>query len=262
MKTELEGFFCSTLHQSLTRLSSTKDDGFTKWKRKDSPINTGWTWTVKELKSIFVNTVIRSAVNITMFVDALDECESPTDARKPMDLLTNTHHHQYAEQPRLKTCVPCQHYPNVGVSEPLQVTVENANRDDITRYVMMTLRRLHVDLSDDLTTQITSRSNGMFLWAFLLIGKIQEALDDGEPREVLKVIIDRAPPHLEQDFKGLINSIPVNERERSSRILLWTLLARRPLSISKLFHALAFRTGSGHQRYSGYETSDSFIGPA
>jgi hypothetical protein len=261
METKLEGFFRSTLHQLLKRHGSTKDDAFIEWKQKYSLIKSGWAWTVKELQSMFVKYAVRSTVKITMFVDALDECESPSDARKLMGLFNNTDHDQEAGQPRLKICISSRHYPNVGVDEPLQIIVEKTNQGDITQCVKMALQRLQIDLSDDLSTEITSRSNGMFLWAFLVIEKIREALDDREPREELKAIINRTPPRLEEVFKGLIDGIPVNERERSNRILSWILFTKRPLSLTELYHALAFGSEDKYQTYSDYETSNGFIRP-
>ncbi|KAH7190094.1 hypothetical protein DER44DRAFT_851736 [Fusarium oxysporum] len=81
METKLEGFFRSTLHQLLESRDSTNNDAFTEWKRKNSLIRSGWAWIVKELKDIFETCVVRSTVKITMFVDALGQCESPSAAR-------------------------------------------------------------------------------------------------------------------------------------------------------------------------------------
>jgi hypothetical protein len=259
METKLEGFFRSTLHQLLKSHGSTNDDAFTEWKRKNSSIKPGWTWTAKELQDMFVKWIVRSTVKITMFVDALDECESPSVARDLMDLLTSIDRCHDSGQPRLKICVSSRHYPNVGVAEPLQITVEETNQGDITQYINMTLRRLQIDPGNDLSMEITSRSRGMFLWACLVLKRIREALEDGEPRKELKAMIYRTPPLLEEVFKELIDGISVDERERSSLILSWILFTKRPLSLSELDHALAFRTE--YRTYLDYKNSDEFVRP-
>ncbi|KAJ8114870.1 hypothetical protein OPT61_g3352 [Boeremia exigua] len=264
MESRLGGFLRSTLHQLLRRHGSHRDDAFTEWKRKCSLIQSGWTWTVEELQDMFVRYVVRLVVKVAIFVDALDECEPPANARKLMNLLTNTHHGPtpaQLKQPQLKICISSRNYPNISVDEPLRITVEDTNHGAITQYVQKALRHLQVDLSDDFATEITSRSSGIFLWATLVIEKIREALDDGEPRGRLRAIIDHTPPQLEEVFRDLFNSIPTNERERSNRILSWILFAKRPLSLSELNHALAFGSEARYQTYSAYENSDDFVGP-
>jgi hypothetical protein len=259
METKLEGFFRSMLHQLLERHGSTNNDTFNEWKRKNSSIRPGWAWTVKELQDMFVNYVVRSTVKITMFVDALDECESPSAARDLMDLLTNIGRCHDSGQSRLKLCVSSRHYPNISVAEPLQITVEESNQDDITQYIKMTLQRLQIDLGHDLSKEITSRSKGMFLWASLVLERIREAFEDGESRTELKAIIYRTPGRLKDVFKELIDSIPIDERERSNLILSWILFTKRPLSLSELDHALAFRTE--YPTYLRYQRSDDFVRP-
>ena len=258
METKLEGFFRSTLHQLLESHDFTHDEAFTEWKRKQCSIKSGWTWTVKELQNMFERCVGRSTIKITMFVDALDECESTSAARDLMDLLTNLDHGHDSCHSRPKICVSSRHYPNVGVAEPLQIIVEKTNQVDITEYTRKTLQRLVTDF-DDLSRKIASRSEGIFLWALLVLEKIRAAVEDGEPQRTLYNIIDLVPRRLEELFQELIDSAPIDEREQRNLTILWILFAKRPLSLSELNHALAFRLE--YSTYLQYKRSDDFIQP-
>ena len=260
METKLEGLFRSTLHQMLESRHVTDDEAFTEWKRKSSFIKSGWTWTVRELQNMFERCVRRSTVKITLFVDALDECDSTSAARDLMELLTKLcqRHDHDSSPPAPKFCVSSRHYPNVGVDETLQIIVENTNQVDIRKYTKQILQRFMPDF-EDLSRKITSRSEGIFLWALLVLDKIRTAVEDGEPRQTLYSIIDRVPPRLEELFQELMESIPIDEREQRNLIMLWVLFARRPLSLSELNHAFAFR--AGYSTYLYYETSDDAIRP-
>ena len=208
---------------------------------------------------MFVKYVVSSPVKVTVFIDALDECESSFAARDLMDLLTQRSQYHDSGQSRLKICVSCRHYPNVGVAEPLQITVEDTNQNDIAKYIRMTLRRTRIDMSEAFSTEITSRSEGIFLWAFLVMQRIRDAIESGDSQQKVKAVMNRTPQRLEEVFKELTDDISSDERERSNLILSWILFAKRPLFLSELDHALAFRTE--YRTYLDYENSDNFVHP-
>ncbi|CAN9283498.1 unnamed protein product [Alternaria alternata] len=258
METKLEGLFRSTLHQ-LFRRHNPANDALAEWKQKASSIKPGWAWTSNELRAMFVKHVLSSPVKVTVFIDALDECESSFAARDLMDLLTRSGQYHDSGQSPLKICVSCRHYPNVGVAEPLQITVEDTNQNDIAKYIQMTLRRTKIDMSEGFCTEITSRSEGIFFWAFLVMQRIREAIESGGSQQEVKAVMNRTPRRLEEVFKELTDDISSDERERSNLILSWILFAKRPLFLSELDHALAFR--SEYRTYLDYENSDNFVHP-
>ncbi|KAK3617807.1 hypothetical protein LTR56_025041 [Elasticomyces elasticus] len=256
METKLEGFLRSMLYQLLQRRYCTDNEGFTEWKRKHSTLKSGWIWTTKELHTMFARCVRGANVKITMFVDALDECESTSDVRNLMDLLTDlVQEHNNCESPP-KICVSSRHYPNVGVAGPLQIIVEGTNRPDITVFARNILRPLLANF-EVLSQKVTSCSEGIFLWAVLVLQKLREAVGDGEPPRTLHEIVDHVPRRLEELFQGLIDSTPTDERGQRNLIFLWILFAKRSLTLSELNHALAFRYQ--YPTYSHYERSVDFI---
>jgi hypothetical protein len=164
MEIRLEGFFRSALHQLLQSSRVSRDEALEAWKRKSSSTRSGWEWTAKELQKMFLACMLSSTVNITMFVDALDECESTLAACNLMDLLSKLKEHrdigEYRSRPRI--CISKRHYPNVGTSQPLQIVVERVNEADIMKYVDSSLRTPKGDFHG-LSRRITSRSQGIFM---------------------------------------------------------------------------------------------------
>ncbi|KAF2633598.1 hypothetical protein BU25DRAFT_464735 [Macroventuria anomochaeta] len=72
METKLEGIFRPTLHQLLRSHGSINDDAFKEWQQRQKSTRSGWAWTARELQIMFKRHVVRSTINITMFMDALD----------------------------------------------------------------------------------------------------------------------------------------------------------------------------------------------
>ena len=256
MECKLEGFFRSTLHQLLKKHNPIGDKILIEWREKAASIKSGWTWAVQELQDMFQRCILQSSAKVTLFVDALDECESTSAARDLLDLLTDLGHGYGTHRSRLRVCASSRHYPNVGVAEPLQITVERTNQTDIASFVRKKLRRLVTD-SDDLSSNIASRAEGIFLWALLVLTKIRAAVEDGEPQKTLYTIIELVPRRLERLFQELIDSTPVIEREQRNHLVLWVLFAKRPLSLSEINHALAFRVE--YATYMHYTKSDDFV---
>ncbi|OAL29710.1 hypothetical protein AYO20_09094 [Fonsecaea nubica] len=181
IETRLEGFFRSVLHHLLQSSRLGSDEALEAWKRKSSSTRSGWGWTAEDLQKMFLAWMLGSTVDITMFIDAFDKCESTLAACNLMDLLSKLKEHrdigQYLSRPRF--CISRRRYPNVGTSQPLQIVVERVNEADIMKYVDSSLQTPTGDLHG-LSRRITSRSQGIFLWAFLAIQKDKEIQEDGE----------------------------------------------------------------------------------
>ena len=270
METKLEGFFRSALHQLLEQSQRKDEEAFAAWKRKASSIKAGWTWTVNELQDMFVGCVRRSTAKLLLFVDALDECESASSARNLVELLTKSGHGTDSCRSSPRICVSSRHYPNVSGANPLQITVEDTNALNISTYTKNILRPLLSDLDGladinamadfhALARKIAARSNGIFLWAVLVLRQIREAVANGEPRKTLYNIIESVPRGLEELFQELMESTPVEQREQRDLIMMWIVFARRPLTLSELNQALAFR--QEYPTYRDYERSAEYTRP-
>lgn len=257
IESTLEGFFRSMLYQLFERSQNQSDECFVEWKRKSSTIRSGWTWTLRELRAMFVGCIKRASGQAFLFVDALDECESTSSARDLMELLARLEHDAVTDGSSPMVCVSSRHYPNVGVVEPLQTIVERQNAPDISAYTRNVLQGLVTDL-DDLTQRVVSRSQGISLWAVLVLQQIRNAVMDGEPFRELHRLIASVPDRLEDLFQEILDATPLNQRESCDQIMMWVLFAARPLTLRELRFALAFK--SEYAKYEHYEGSDEYVG--
>lgn len=244
---KLEGFFRSILHQLMRNQGPTNNDIFRRWQQTQSHTAPGWMWSLSELQNMFQETVCRSIKNLTMFVDALDECEPIDAAYDLFDLLTNIGACHVSGRLRLKICVSCRPYPSIGALSPSQIQVEGMNEVDIRKYVGTVLEPWCRSLGQteswklDLSHRIARRSGGMFLWAVFVLRRIRVDIENRVPHTELLTTIDDTPHLLKELYQKLMDGMSANEREHCNLILAWVLFARRPLSLSELSHALAFR---------------------
>ena len=257
MEKNPEGFFRSVLHQLLKNQSSFSDDAFALWQQKNSSIKPGWVWEVNELKNMLKDYISRSISKITIFLDALDECESATGAQDLVKYLTSLRQCHGSGPSRPRICISKRHYPNLGANELHKIKVEETNEMDIERYVHENLQGPAANFADGLSSKITSRSRGIFLWAHLVLEKIKTAINDGEPLTKLYAMVDRTPERIEELFQELMDSVPADEREERDLIITWILFARCTLQLSELNHALAFKVE--HPSCVRYERSQDFI---
>jgi hypothetical protein len=254
----VEGFFRSTLHQFFSYTRDAQDEAIVEWERKSRLITRGWAWTVHELHLIFKRVIGNLSAPMTVFVDALDECRSRSEARDLMDLLYGSSTNSGIRMLRPKICVSSRHHPNFGTPTLSIITVENTNQDNILRHVRTELRKLLVDLPD-LPELIARRSRGMFLWAVLVLEKIRIAREDGATQTQLSSLVNLVPDRLEDLFQELVDSTTPDQVEERNCIIWWTLYAKRPLSLTEITHALAFRRP--YSTYKQYEESGDLMQP-
>ncbi|KAK4078540.1 uncharacterized protein Triagg1_2871 [Trichoderma aggressivum f. europaeum] len=128
-------------------------------------------------------------------------------------------------------------------------TVEiSADESDVVAYLdgQMTLRRSDIindDIQDKIRTGVLKAAGGMFLLATFHIDTIMSQPTRGEIKEVLKKL-GRGVEGLHEIYKQAMERIEGHTdaiRSLAKRILTWITLAKRPLSITEMQHAVAVR---------------------
>jgi hypothetical protein len=93
---------------------------------------------------------------------------------------------------------------------------------------------------------LVEKSDGMFLWVSLAIKDIAANCYDAT-HEDLEELINDLPLGLkglyEKSWAKVLQSLPTNQVALAKRVLVWVLLAQRPLTISELTVALAVKPG-------------------
>ncbi|KAL4738509.1 hypothetical protein BDV11DRAFT_170931 [Aspergillus similis] len=93
----------------------------------------------------------------------------------------------------------------------------------------------------ELEEDIIVRSNGNFLWTYLVVRKIMDAVSAEQVHDILISVPDEIS-HLYSHILGKIMSAPETE-EIASGILRWTLCALRPLYVDEMQEALRLDIG-------------------
>jgi len=134
----------------------------------------------------------------------------------------------------LTSARPRQEYSGILEFTSNTIHLHTLNRSDIEAYCKSRFANDRVagntgDTYEEIISKISSYAEGVFLWAYLVVNKLLEAIRQGDPRWVLQKKLDEAPRELNKLYTDLRNSIasPI-DRVRCDRMLL--LAARNPTS--------------------------------
>ncbi|OCK95793.1 uncharacterized protein K441DRAFT_555462, partial [Cenococcum geophilum 1.58] len=249
------GLFRSFLHQILEQ-----DELLLEWfcgiyKAKCDSHRTKWEWTEEELETLLKEALATKGMKpVWMFIDALDEC----DEAKARDLvfyfreLTDT---AYEAGRNLRVCLSSRHYPTITVERCPEIVVEDANHDDISRYVHSKLQSqqfAHGPLISALQNAIVSKASGIFLWVVLVVGIVLRLLDEGKTTREIEAILQMVPQDLDLLFSSLLKGVNDNERAKSLALVRWVLLARCQLSINDAYLAIMFSSETPYTSFGSW----------
>ena len=184
-------------------------------------------WTVSELSIAFRRTL--SAVlehsSIVIFVDGLDEFGIDRTEREE---LANVFL-EMLNIPNLKICLssrPWNEFKDPFGNFP-SLRLEDLTREDMRAFVQAELgdNRAIQDLAQvasdeviELQEQLTTKSDGVFLWLHLVTRRLKIAAQDGRSLRKLFQILDEMPPDLDDFFQDMLQRIPEQDRIQSSKI--------------------------------------------
>ncbi|PON24619.1 hypothetical protein TGAM01_v206549 [Trichoderma gamsii] len=202
-----------------------------------------WQWHPEELWSAFESSLpeILKGRSVWLFIDALDESgeDNAKDLVKKFKLLFKRANDPSAGTNHLHICFSCRHYPILDSPGLAEVCLEEENRADICTYVQSELSSSEEQISSTIEDSIIERASGVFLWAQLVVKRIQKLTIEGAGPNHIKAAVDSLPKDLESLFKELIRGMT----PASVRLIQWIHFATRPLSIEELRWAMAIDAG-------------------
>ncbi|KAK6088470.1 ankyrin repeat-containing protein [Seiridium cupressi] len=200
------------------------------------------TWTRFELESFLKQAFKKHKPQRTIIlVDAVDECDERT-VREVVFLfgeICNTATDNVLE---LNICLSSRHYPTISIAHCPEIMMEGANQEDIALYIrdrFSFVSESERNLLRDLEINLMKKSNGVFLWAVLVSDLLLRDIDTGQPINILTERLKRVPQHMEDLYSELCNSLTLEERQLSTRLVQWLLLARS-MDIEDTFLAVLF----------------------
>ncbi|KAL8810216.1 MAG: hypothetical protein Q9200_002759 [Gallowayella weberi] len=122
--------------------------------------------------------------------------------------------------------------------------------DDIRIFVAASVRsriasgdlKIHnPNLEKEISDELVSKAQGMFLWVYFQLGDLCEAPSDALIRKTLRNL----PVGLVETYERISRRIwrDVIKRDLARRIFMWIICARRPLGIEELREAAGFEHG-------------------
>lgn len=125
----------------------------------------------------------------------------------------------------------------------LEIVVDDNNSDDIQKYLEKGLQRLRVTTPeqqfkwDELEDKISEKSDGVFLWARLVLDRLCELWDQGHTFKSLLSELENVPARLEDLFGRVLVKA---DGKKSLRFFQWAVSSARPLTLSEWSDVLAF----------------------
>ena len=226
-------------------------------------------WPIPSLKTALVSATAHAAREspVCFIIDALDECDG--GAESIHDLVTFISDMVSALPPNsedsIKICFSCRDLPsNFGGAIAGGFRMEHRNEPDIAAYVndrWSTLESI-VEPGNNLKqikTDLVKKADGIFLWAYLALERIQTALRDGATVAELQETVNDIPEELGGLFALLLGNINPKYTAETNTMLAVALSAGRPLSLTEFRYATALSTSLGTMSHSGLEKSPTFV---
>ena len=250
------GLFRTLLHKLCQQISALRDLVVKTYLEKCRLMNTGWQWQLSELKELLANVVTCSVLgkrSLTLFVDALDECDLAA-TQSVIQFFENLTNSSIFAGSNFNICLSSRYWPMFKIRNCFVARVELQNESDINRYIEehLDLPQVYEDgfeVLDLLRNEIRRRSKGTFLWVVLVIRDLLNASVAGATLGELHSIMQNVPQELGEVYQRQLQSTKYEDRNRMLRLLQLVFYAQDSLSVEELRYALAF----GCNAYSSYE---------
>ena len=249
------GLFRTLLHKLCQQISALRDLVVKTYLEKCRLMKPGWQWQLSELKELLANVVTCSVLgkrSLTLFVDALDECDLAA-TQSVIQFFENLTNSSISAGSNFNICLSSRYWPMFKIRNCFVARVELENESDINRYIEEHLDLLQVyedgfEVLDLLRNKIRRRSKGTFLWVVLVIRDLLNASLAGATLGELHSIVQNVPQELGEIYQRQLQSTKYEDRGRMLRLLQSVFYAQESLSVRELRYALAF----GCNTYSSY----------
>ncbi|KAF3765236.1 hypothetical protein M406DRAFT_259767, partial [Cryphonectria parasitica EP155] len=175
-------------------------------------------------------------LRICLFIDGLDEYEG--DHTDLIEFLF-----RLSRSPNVKICTSSRawiEFADAFDSSQWKMCMHELTSPDIRQFVQDSLegharfKRLQIrsrDAASDLIRRIISRSEGVFLWVYLVVRSLLRGLRNEDNLSTLRQRVDALPSDLEKFFERILSSVEDIYRERAARLFLTLSYARRSFPV-------------------------------
>ncbi|PKK49870.1 hypothetical protein CI102_5618 [Trichoderma harzianum] len=233
------GLYRSLLHQLFEKVPDAQKG--LEWMTRDgAKVIQRNGWNEKALKQTLAHAVRKLGNrSLTVFVDALDECNK-NQVADMVCFFEELCESAQESQVRLQVCFSSRHYPTITIAKGIEVVLEAepGHIEDIEYYIKSKLRLGKSAQALSLRSEILNRSSNIFLWVVLVLDILNReypntSISIKKMRDRLKQI----PPELNDLFEMILTRDGEN-LDRLHLCLTWILFANRPLKPQELYFAV------------------------
>uniref|UniRef100_A0A8H7K4X3 Nephrocystin 3-like N-terminal domain-containing protein n=1 Tax=Bionectria ochroleuca TaxID=29856 RepID=A0A8H7K4X3_BIOOC len=259
------GLLRSLLYQLLPRFRRDFENLGQVWAHRGSGEDAGeqkdYEWSVGQLQGLFQSLFDSGKhCDITIFIDALDECH-PLWMRRQASFWRWMTKYARNKGSRLNVCFSIRHHPHITLENCAEVIVEHHNEHDIATYVK---RKLPCDFERqagkwaEIRRTIILKSAGVFLWVILVVEKVLRMWDEGEHPRYILAQLEIVPDSLRALFSQLFEGSTAASNALAIKLFCWVILAAKPLRLREWHHILAFSKQPGLSSLKEWRESDNF----
>ncbi|KAH7375683.1 hypothetical protein B0T11DRAFT_345696 [Plectosphaerella cucumerina] len=175
--------------------------------------------------------------SLTIFVDALDECDQ-TQATDMVETFEELCELAQSLSIELRICFSSRHYPTITIQTGVELILEHetGHDEDIRTYIKSKLRLGKTKQGETLRAEILEKSAGIFLWVVLVIEILNREFPQGSITQ-FRARLKSIPPKLHELFEMILKRDGDNlDQLRISFNLI--LFAKRPLKPQELYFAV------------------------
>ncbi|KAH8758016.1 heterokaryon incompatibility protein-domain-containing protein [Diaporthe sp. PMI_573] len=188
--------------------------------------------------------------SLTIFVDALDECNQD-QAAGMVCFFEELCDHARGEEVQLRICFSSRHYPTVVIQKGIEITLEDeaGHTDDIEHYIKSKLRLGKAKHADSLRSEIRDKSSGIFLWVVLVLDILKKEYPNSIVSiNAIRTRLKQIPPGLDDLFEMILKRDEEN-LEQLHICLKWVLFATRPLKPQEFYFAVQLSIDKENSSY-------------
>ncbi|CAG8950716.1 hypothetical protein HYFRA_00002927 [Hymenoscyphus fraxineus] len=195
-------------------------------------------WSFSELNRSFecLQGCASTSQKFCFFIDGLDEYEG--EHLELLERLLNI-----VKSPHIKLCLSSRPWncfeDALGDADDRKIYMQELTKNDIEVYSIEKLslpakwasKRGDQIRHRNLAMEIVKRSQGVFLWVYLVVRSLRDGLINGDDISLLENRLKSLPTDLDAYFSHIIHSIDSPYLEKLACMLRVTLAAKRPLSL-------------------------------
>ena len=222
-------------------------------------------WKLSELElllqSIFENKGID--LSITLFIDALDECNEH-EWDKILIMLQKCIASSEITDIALSVCLSSRPNPELEVGECQSLMLQDENHADIVDFVQSQLRSKApngrtTDYYKEFADQVIDKADGVFLWVSLVVPKLRKAISRGDTLRRLRDMLNEIPIPLEELFEHILQKLDKETLLDTVHLLRWALFSDARLSLDQFRHTFVAQPSCPCANIAEWELSDEYI---